>query len=173
VIIRRRRALLAGGLALVTGCGRDGDQERDAAAKRARTAADATAVLRRRTAADSADLLRRYDATATAHPVLAARLRPLRAEVARHVTAFGGNARAAAAAPPSLSASPSAAPSVPASASVPTSASAALAALADAEQRLVDTRTAALVDAVPELARLLASVAAAGAGHVLLLKETS
>jgi hypothetical protein len=48
---------------------------------------------------------------------------------------------------------------------------AALAALASAEKSLADSRTGALLDAPPELARLLASVAAAGSCHVLLLKE--
>ncbi|MCZ0993147.1 hypothetical protein O1L44_08540 [Streptomyces noursei] len=47
----------------------------------------------------------------------------------------------------------------------------ARAALADAERTLADSRTAALVTAPPELARLLASVAAAGAAHAYLLTE--
>ncbi|MGK5641747.1 hypothetical protein ACSNOK_26005, partial [Streptomyces sp. URMC 126] len=45
----------------------------------------------------------------------------------------------------------------------------ALAALAAAERRTADGRGAALADAPPELARLLASVAAAGAAHAYLL----
>lgn len=40
-----------------------------------------------------------------------------------------------------------------------------------AEQRLSDRRMSALVDAPGELARLLASVAAAGAGHAYLLAK--
>jgi hypothetical protein len=47
----------------------------------------------------------------------------------------------------------------------------ALAALAGAERELADRRARALLDAPGELARLLASVAAAGAAHVYLLTE--
>ncbi|MEU1677145.1 hypothetical protein ABZ752_34710 [Streptomyces roseifaciens] len=47
----------------------------------------------------------------------------------------------------------------------------ALAALADAERRTADSRTKALGSAPPELARLLASVAAAGAAHAYLLRS--
>ncbi|EFE66790.1 predicted protein [Streptomyces viridosporus ATCC 14672] len=47
----------------------------------------------------------------------------------------------------------------------------ALAQLAAAEREVADRRTRALVDAPGELARLLASVAAAGAAHVYLLTE--
>ena len=43
--------------------------------------------------------------------------------------------------------------------------------LAAAERSLSDRRTAALLRAPGELARLLASVAAAGAAHVYLLTE--
>jgi hypothetical protein len=174
VIIDRRRAVLVGGLALVGGCAGNGGGERAAAPAGARVSADPEAALRRRAARDSADLLVRYDATAAAHPTLAAKLAPLRAEVARHLEAFGGGRTASPRA--SLSASPSAAPSASSSAapspsapSVPAAPARALAALAGAEQRVADARTAALLDAPPELARLLASVAAAGSGHVLLL----
>ncbi|WP_324618392.1 hypothetical protein [Streptomyces sp. RTd22] len=47
----------------------------------------------------------------------------------------------------------------------------ALGALAQAERHTADSRTTALVAAPPELARLLASVAAAGAAHVYLLTQ--
>ncbi|MGW2900094.1 hypothetical protein ACWDAO_37285, partial [Streptomyces sp. NPDC001212] len=47
----------------------------------------------------------------------------------------------------------------------------ALAGLAAAERSLSDRRTAALLQAPGELARLLASVAAAGAAHAYLLTE--
>lgn len=171
MIIRRRPALLAGGLALVAGCDRVGGG-RAAAGRRA--ADDADARLRRRAAADSARLLARYDSTAAGHPSLTARLRPLRAEVADHLAVFAGDGAASPSFPPaatrapSASASPSASPPDGAPRS-PAASLAALAALATAEQRLVDDRTAALLGASPDLARLLASVAAAGAGHVLLL----
>ncbi len=47
----------------------------------------------------------------------------------------------------------------------------ALAALAAAERELADRRAKALLGVPGELARLLASVAAAGAAHVYLLTE--
>ncbi|MEV6671524.1 hypothetical protein [Streptomyces sp. NPDC051162] len=159
----RRRGVLAGGAALLTGgasalltgCsdGAGGGGERTSAANRLRAAAGR----------DSAELLARYDATIGAHDALAPRLRPLRAEVARHAEAFGTSASAS----PSASASASPPPGVPGDGKK------ALAALAEAEHRAMDARTAALVGAPPELARLLASVAAAGAGHIFLLGEDS
>jgi len=54
---------------------------------------------------------------------------------------------------------------------VPAKAQDALAELAAAERELADRRTEALLDVPGELARLLASVAAAGAAHVYLLTE--
>ncbi|WP_372411922.1 hypothetical protein [Streptomyces luteireticuli] len=149
----RRRTLLAGGAAalLVTGCSGGHDGKAD---ERAR----AEERLRARAGRDSATLLAAYDATIAAHAGLAGRLRPLRAEVARHAEAFG-----------SSPASPSPSPSAPSSPSVPGDEKSALAALADAERRTADDRAAALGSASPELARLLASVAAAGAAHAYLL----
>ena len=143
--------------AVGTGCsaGGDGPAPRQAApgvaaARLPGAAAQAQAVR------DSTALLGRYDAASAAHPPLAARLRPLRAEVARHIAAFGGTAPAAA---PPASGSP-AAPATPAK---------ALAGLAAAERTLADRRAAALLSAPGGLALLLASVAAAGAGHAALL----
>lgn len=54
---------------------------------------------------------------------------------------------------------------------VPADAPAALRSLAAAERRTCDVYSAALLDAEPELARLLASVAAAGAAHEYLLTK--
>jgi hypothetical protein len=102
---------------------------------------------------DSTELIGRYDAAAAAHPSLAARLRPLRAEVVRHIEAFGGKAPAAA--PPKEAAAGTAAD--------------ALAGIAAAERALADRRAAAVLTVPGDLARLLASVAAAGAGHAALL----
>ncbi|MDQ0716565.1 hypothetical protein QFZ55_006017 [Streptomyces luteogriseus] len=163
----RRRSLLAvapAALAL-TGC-TGGDSggpagEGSSAADRARA----------RAARDSEGLLERYDAVIAARPGLAGRLRPLREEVARHARAFGGGRK------PSPSTSPSASPSVTSSASPAPSATApgndkdALAGLAAAERELADRRAKALGGVPGELARLLASVAAAGAAHVYLLTE--
>jgi hypothetical protein len=123
----------------------------------------------------------RYDAVLAAHPDLAGLLTPLRAEAVRHAEAFGGGKRAAkpsASPSPSQSQSPSgsASPSASASASggpdpVPAEPKAALAGLAAAERKLADRRGKALLEVPGELARLLASVAAAGAGHAYMLTE--
>ncbi|MFI7141937.1 hypothetical protein ACIBQ5_30780 [Streptomyces massasporeus] len=160
----RRRSLLAvapAALAL-TGC-TGGDSggpagEDSSAADRARA----------RAARDSEGLVERYDAVIAARPGLAGRLGPLREEVVRHARAFGGGRKA------SRSASSSPSPSVtssPSSATVPGNDKDALAGLAAAERELTDRRTKALGGAPGELARLLASVAAAGAAHVYLLTE--
>ncbi len=124
---------------------------------------------RARAAADSAGLVQKYDTAIAAYPVLAERLSELRAEVVRHTEAFGG----AEPTPTPTSASPSASASASATPSpaVPVSERDALAGLAAAERTLVDRRTKALLDVPGELARLLASVAAAGAAHVYLLTE--
>ncbi|MGW0967147.1 hypothetical protein [Streptomyces sp. NPDC002516] len=169
---------------------------------------------RARAARDSLSLSDRYTAVIAAHPQLAERLGPLRAEVVRHATAFGGgSAGATASSSGSASAPGSASPSAPESASPSTSASAtgspsasasasasasvsepasasgsatagaspgvaarpkdALAELASAELALADERTQALVTVPGELARLLASVAAAGAAHAFLLTKAA
>ncbi|MFC5034604.1 hypothetical protein C8250_030640 [Streptomyces sp. So13.3] len=116
------------------------------------------AALRARAAADSTALLAHYDGLLAARPDLTARLAPLRAEVARHAQAFGATV-------------PKPAPAGTPGATGTTAATAppTLGALAAAERRLADARATALLDAPPELARLLASVAAAGAAHVVLL----
>ncbi|WP_308114470.1 hypothetical protein [Streptomyces sp. ISL-12] len=163
----RRRSLFAAaaGAVLLAGCtGSSGSGEPDAASRAADRA-------RARAARDSAELAGRYAAVIAAHPALAERLDPLRAEVLRHAAAFGG-ARAVS---PSVSPSGSARAAGPDDGStadaVPAAEKDALALLAAAERKLADRRTAALADVPGELARLLASVAAAGAGHVYLLTE--
>jgi hypothetical protein len=155
----RRRTLLAtlaGAGALLTACSADGDS---ADSGRGAPSASQDRRLRTRAARDSADLLGRYDDALTARPALDGRIGPLRAEVQRHVKAFGG----------------AAVPEKPAGAPSPTASPVAekdiLKALAAAERDLSDRRLAALVDAPDELARLLASVAAAGAAHAYLLTE--
>ncbi|MEV6316463.1 hypothetical protein [Streptomyces sp. NPDC051776] len=162
----RRRSLLAGALgataaaAVLSGCSDSGS-----AAERAERT-DKALRLRDRGAADSKALLARYDATVRAHPPLAPRLVPLRAEVARHADAL--------LTPRSGSASPSASASRedrPRAPEISSDEGEALAALAEAERRTADARTAALMGAPPELARLLASIAASGAGHAYLLTK--
>ncbi|MDN3257961.1 hypothetical protein ACFW4O_29035 [Streptomyces mutabilis] len=160
----RRRSLLASaaGAALLVGCsggsdsgGRGGEPS---ASKRARA----------RAARDSESLAGRYAAVIAAHPGLAERLRPLREEVVRHAEAFGA-VRAASPASPSVSAR--AAGPEDGVGAVPASEKDALALLAAAERELTERRTGALAGVPGELARLLASVAAAGAAHVYLLTE--
>ncbi|KJK37851.1 lipoprotein [Streptomyces variegatus] len=160
----RRRSLLAvapAALALTgcTGADSGGPADGSAAADRARA----------RAARDSEGLAERYDAVIAARPGLAGRLRPLREEVVRHAKAFGGGRKASPSASPSASASSAASPSP--SVAVPGNDKDALAGLAAAEKELADRRTKALGGVPGELARLLASVAAAGAAHVYLLTE--
>jgi len=159
----RRRSLLAvGSTALVlAGCSAGsgdsgGTGGRPSAADRA---------ARARAARDSEGLVERYDAVMAARPALTERLRPLREEAVRHAEAFGGGGTGRTSSPKG---SPSAAPSA---AAVPGSDKGALAALAAAERDLAERRTKALLEVPGELARLLASVAAAGAAHVYLLTE--
>lgn len=154
---RRRSLLITGSVALLAGCsGREAEQERARAEQ-----AQAADRLRRRAAGQSAALLGRYDATLTAHPALAERLTPLRANVAQHLKALGGK--------PEGKAGGRAAGTD--ERAVPQDEQGALAALADAERRTADARTKALDGATPEFARLLASVAAAGGAHAYLLTE--
>ncbi|MCT9084705.1 hypothetical protein [Streptomyces fulvoviolaceus] len=158
----RRRSLLASaaGAALLTGCS-DGSGPTSAggspsAAERARA----------RAARDSQGLAERYDAVLAAYPTLAERLLPLRAEVVRHAEAFGGAGK-----PSATASGPSPSPSASPSAVVPATEKDALAELAAAERALADRRAKALLDVPGELARLLASVTAAGAAHAYLLTE--
>ncbi|MFE9728309.1 hypothetical protein ACFYQ5_33225 [Streptomyces sp. NPDC005794] len=158
----RRGALTATGAfalgAVLTGCGggpgartAPGDTEARAASLRAGTA------LRAAAARDSASLLSRYEQLAATHPVTEAGLAPMGAAVREHLTALGGPAKAAGG------------PSTPPAAA--TDARAALKELAAEERRVADVRATALLTAEPELARLLASIAAAGAAHAYLLTE--
>ncbi|MCY1678755.1 hypothetical protein OVA20_09735 [Streptomyces sp. SL294] len=159
----RRSALTATGAvalgAVLTGCG-DGPRNRDLPG-----GADArTAALRERTALraaaarDSASLLSRYEQVAAAHPLTEAGIAPMGAAVRAHLAALGGPAKAA-----------GTSPLLPAAA--PADARAALRELAAEERRVADGRATALLNAEPELARLLASIAAAGAAHAYLLTE--
>ncbi|MFE2335130.1 MULTISPECIES: hypothetical protein [Streptomyces] len=178
----RRRSLLASaagaaGTVLLVGCTGGSDSDGPGAGP---SAADRA---RARAARDSEALAGRYAAVIAAHPGLAERLGPLRDEVVRHAEAFGGERAAAsprASSTASSAASASVSPSVSARAAgpaardagaVPADEKGALGMLADAERKLADRRAEALLDVPGETARLLASVAAAGAAHVFLLTE--
>ncbi|WP_225642033.1 hypothetical protein [Streptomyces werraensis] len=189
----RRRSLLAAAPAalLVAGCSAGSDDPGGPTAARP-SAAERT---RARAARDSRALAERYDAVAAAHPKLAERLRPLRADVVRHAEAFEAGADGSASPTPSVSASsassasstssapsapsagataaaaPSSVPSASASPAVPANQKDALAQLAAAEREIADRRAEELLTAPAELARLLASVSASGAAHVYLLTE--
>ncbi|MFB7338112.1 hypothetical protein ACFC00_41945 [Streptomyces adustus] len=187
----RRRSLLAStaGAALLVGC----SPAREDAEETASRGPSVTERARARAAQDSTGIVERYDLVIAAFPGLAKRLAPLRAEVLRHVTAFGGVEAKPSATPPATasatsaspasgpdgsaasgSASPGSTPSVSASsgpAAVPGTEKEALTGLAAAERALADQRAKALLDVPGELARLLASVAAAGAAHAYLLTE--
>lgn len=167
----RRRTLLASvaGAALLVGCTSRPD-ESDGGTSGSPSLAE---KARARAARDSEDLVGRYDAVLAAHPVLAPVVGPLRAEALRHAAAFGPGPSAGSPTPSGTptggTASPSASPS--ASVSVPANERDALTELAAAERALADRRAKALLDVPGELARLLASVAAAGAVHAYLLTE--
>ena len=167
----RRRTLLASvaGAGLLVGCTSRPD-ESDGGTSGSPSLAE---KARARAARDSEDLVGRYDAVLTAHPVLAPVVGPLRAEALRHAAAFGPGPSAGSptqsGTPAGGTASPSASPS--ASVSVPANERDALTELAAAERALADRRAKALLDVPGELARLLASVAAAGAVHAYLLTE--
>lgn len=164
----RRRTLLASaaGAALLVGCSSGSDEAEES------TGGSPSVVerARARAARDSQGIVERYDAVIAAYPGLAERLGVLRAEAVRHAEAFGGTTGTTG----STATTGSASPSVPGSAApsvVPGTEKNALAGLATAERSLADARAKALLEVPGELARLLASVAAAGAAHAYLLTE--
>ncbi|GAA2469741.1 lipoprotein [Streptomyces mauvecolor] len=153
---------------LLTGCSGDssgaGPRASETGAREA--AARAEAALRSRTSATSRALVTEYDEVLAMHPALRPRLAPLRDQAAQHTTALAP----ASATTPSPSPSATSSPAAPAGVSaVATDADEAVKQLADAERRTSDAQLAALATAPPELARLLASVAASNAGHAFLL----
>lgn len=167
---RRRALTTTGALALgavLTGC----SNSTDSTSATAHTAAvRAGRTLRAGAARTSSSLLDLYDRTVAAHPALAAGLAPLRASVREHakvLSAGGGPAE-----PVSRPGTAKSTATAPATAPVPaTDAKAALRELAAQERRAADSHTRSLQNADPELARLLASIAAAGAVHAYLLAE--
>ncbi|PJN00048.1 hypothetical protein CG740_27660 [Streptomyces sp. CB01201] len=158
----RRRVLAVTGAAaagVLAGCSDAGGGQGAAAGAR-EAAKRAEAALRERTSAASRALVTQYDAVLAMHPSLRDRLAPLRDQAVQHDRAL--------APPPAATPSPAVTPSAAVS-SVPADAEDAVKQLADAERRTSDAQLAAVAAAPPELARLLASVAASGAGHAYLL----
>ncbi|MFD9029880.1 hypothetical protein ACFVZW_01760 [Streptomyces sp. NPDC059567] len=196
-----RRALLTAGAVTLVGCTSDGGGgERPRKRTAAERAALAEAALRRGSVTTSLTLLERYDAVLAAHPSLTDRLAPLRRAVAAHAAALaegvtplptggstasgephdaeakaaasdGSGAKAARTAGTRPADTPGATASATAPVPVPADPVAALKDLAATVRRTADAHTATLLDAPPEYARLLASVAAAGAAHAYLLTE--
>ncbi|MEK8145043.1 ferritin-like domain-containing protein [Streptomyces sp. M10(2022)] len=109
-------------------------------------------TLRAAAARTSASLLAHYDRTVTAHPAAAAGLAPLRSAVQQHAKALSAGAKPA---------GPSDPVKQPGPAPAPADAQAALKELASEERRVAGLHAKSLLDAEPELARLLASIAAA------------
>ncbi|QMU74199.1 DUF4439 domain-containing protein [Streptacidiphilus sp. P02-A3a] len=149
-------------LGLLTACGTAAARS-SGTGRPARPAAEIdpdTAVRLRELRATEA-LAARYDAAlAAAHPATAARLRPLRSQLAAQLTAFGQSQVT-----PATPATSSATAPAPA----PTAAAPTTAALAAAEAATAQGRGADLLAASPALARLIAAVAAGGAQHAVLL----
>ncbi|MBX9422616.1 MULTISPECIES: hypothetical protein [Streptomyces] len=173
-----RRALLTAGVSAaaataLAGCTSEapGPRKPSAAEREAERVARAEANLRLRSVTASRTLLERYDAALAAHPALAPRLAPLRRSVAAHTKALGEGGTTVRPATASPTASPTAVASAPAPVPVAADPGTALRDLAAAERTASDAHTAALLTAPPEYARLLASVAAAGAAHAYLLTE--
>ncbi|MFE7125682.1 hypothetical protein [Streptomyces sp. NPDC057617] len=176
----RRHALRAAGAAtataagLLTGCTPDSADGRVSSGTKA---ARAESALRLRSADTRRELLGRYDAMLNAYPDESEALAPLRAAVARQVDALAPPARRPASPAPSARPSLSDTPSPSATARPPVlpavagDAEQALKDLAAVERRTADAHTATLMKAPPELARLLASLAAASAAHAYLLSE--
>ncbi|WP_323180891.1 hypothetical protein [Streptomyces sp. NBC_01142] len=142
----------AAAASLLTGCSSEEPEGRRTSGS-APDSARTEAALRRGLAAASGALRDQYDAVIAQHPSLARKLTDMREAVAEHAKALGGS------------------PAAPAAAASAGDPGAALKALGAAERRTSDAYTTALADAEPELARLLASVAAAGAAHAYLLSK--
>ncbi|MER5359357.1 hypothetical protein [Streptomyces sp. NPDC002785] len=161
----RRGAFTATGVialgAVLAGCG-DGTGRREdsaradaASAAEQASAARAEKTLRADAARTSRELLARYEQVVRAHPATAAGLSPLQDAVRAHAKALA----------------PDGGKTLVFSRTRATDAGAALKELAAAERRTADTHTTTLLKAPPELARLLASIAAASAAHAYLLTE--
>jgi hypothetical protein len=119
--------------------------------------------LRDRVAAEVDELVRAYAAATDAFPALTGRLAPLAAEHQAHAAALRGPAPSGSPRPRTSSSAPSTAPDVPGS-SVAT-----VTWLAGLERRAARRRGRQTGSAGPDLARLLASVAACESVHAVLL----
>jgi hypothetical protein len=167
----RRSVLASGGLLLLAAC------TGSSPVRAPQLTADQR--LARRVAAEIIVLSAAYAATIAAHPRTRRELAPLAAEHEAHLTALAALQPAPTATPstsssgstsPSAAASPTAAASPSASSPpVAPSPAAARTALATAEEAAAARRRHQAGDAGPDLARLLASIAACEAVHAALV----
>ncbi|MFF2331248.1 MULTISPECIES: hypothetical protein [unclassified Streptomyces] len=161
----RRSAFTATGAlaigAVLAGCGDGSGGGEDSARTGTATAAEQASAartertLRASAARTSRDLLARYEHVVRTYPATAAGLSPLRDAVRAHVEALAPDDRR----------------TLVFSRTRATDAAGAVKELAEVARRTTDAHTAALLKAPPELARLLASIAAAGAAQAYLLTE--
>lgn len=149
---------------------------RDGLPRPRKAAVNPAEAIRDRAVAASRHLVALYAATVAQHPQLRARLAPLAAEHQAHLEALTGEPAAQQLPLPTHEAQATLTPapgeptpSTTPQATVPRSPTAALAALAGAERAAADGRLRDLPAAPPELARLLASIAACQAVHAELL----
>lgn len=162
---RRLLALVAGApvlgaaaLAVLSGCAAD---PRPKVAPGARASLDADVKLRWRAVRSEQTLLALHAATVAAHPDLAAALAPLTAHHEEHLAALRADG------PLPFGSGDAAAPVPP---EVAGDAGTALTAVADAERAAADACVVAcLAAAGPQLAAVLASIAASEAGHGVVL----
>nr|WP_202542564.1 hypothetical protein [Streptomyces sp. SID2563] len=143
--------------AVLSGCGSDDDGAGGGTKGSAHGASSVRAEKALRTGATrtTATLLAGYEHVLRAHPTTATALTPLRDAVRAHLKAL----------------SPEKTPALGTSRSRAATPAAAVKELAAAERSAADAYTALLLEAPGELARLLASVAAACAAHAYLLTE--
>ncbi|MEU0837284.1 hypothetical protein ACNPQM_31220 [Streptomyces sp. NPDC056231] len=181
---RRGALTVTGAIALgaaLAGCDSGAGRKGSAPAGAQDAAAKAEHTLRMTAARTSGTLLAQYEQVVAAHPATAAGLAPLRDAVRAHTEALSPEADTKVRPGAGETAGPTAmrgADRTPAVSGRPTpsgspaaDAKTAVKELAAAERRTADAHTATLLTAPPELARLLASIAAAGAAHAYLLTE--
>jgi hypothetical protein len=172
----RRLVLLGAAAASLAACTGDDPTPSPTAGAPDRT--DPDALLRAEVTSAERDLLARYQATVAAHPALAAQLAPFSARHRRHLDAVETSGPVATPAPTSPGTgppgTPSAAPTPIAPPAVPADPGQALTALRGAERAAADARVAdCLRSEDPELAQLLAAVAACEAAHDVVLGTAS
>jgi hypothetical protein len=175
----RRLVLLGAAAASLAAC--TGDDRPPPATEGSPSRPEPDALLRTEVTSAERDLLALYQATVSTHPALAAQLAPFSARHRRHLDAVETSGPVATPAPTSASApgtgppgTPSAAPTPVAPPAVPADPAQALTALRAAERAAADTRVAdCLRSEDPELAELLAAVAACEAAHDVVLGTAS